>query len=191
MFSQLGPLFKTTFRQAEANDTRQAIPHNERDTKRKKQEEDNSPETNNDLWEDNTSVTVEALHTFLINFLQTLSNDEAIPTSSVQPNQTPQALSTRPPEKIRPTNTKNAKAVRAYQATAGQNHTPAPMQENTTISIDADKLPLQSKELRDIHRLIDDLNILNKNKIYSLNILKAESFIESLKNAVGLAKSNL
>ena len=36
MLSQLVPLFKTTFRQAESNDTRQKIPHEERDTPNRK-----------------------------------------------------------------------------------------------------------------------------------------------------------
>ena len=51
----------------------------------------------------------------------------------------------------------------------------------------ADKLA--SKELRDIHALITDLENLEKRGVTTLHILKAESFVESLKQAVILKKS--
>lgn len=183
MFSQLGPLFKTTFRQAEANDTRQAIPHDERDKNKRKEEEENTTAETKDLWTDDTSVTVDALQAFLINFLNDLSTED---NETEQTQNIEQDLSARPPEKIRPTNTKNAKAVRAYQARAEGSYTPA----QTTLKQNTEPT-LQSKELRDIYRLISDLNILSQRGVQSLSILQADSFIESLKNAVILALSKI
>ena len=187
MFSQLGPLFKTTFRQAESNDTRQHIPHDERDKGRRKREEAEKENTAADPWVDDTSVTVEALQTFLINFLKTMpgADDgmEATPENQKKP------LSNRPPEQKRPTNTHNAKAVRAYQAIAEKSVESRPPPEKKTGSPEPTADLLQSKELRDIHSLIDNLETLRGRGIQALHIRPAASFIESLKDAVDLALS--
>ena len=183
MFSQLGPLFKTTFRQAESNDTRQKIPHEERDDNRQKQNEEEKKESNNDLWEDSTNVSVDALRAFLINFLGTLPEAQDIPLPPSPSKQ--ENLSARPPEARRPTNTKNAKAVRAYQSIAAQSETPRPQQQDAPLKRPEPSADMiESKELRDIYTLIDDLDILVKRGVQDLNIQKADSFVESLKNAV-------
>lgn len=190
MFSQLGPLFKTTFRQAESNDTRLAIPHEEREKRRRKEEEDATKESIGDLWEDNTSVTVTALKAFLVNFLKTLPGYDDSARIGEDKEQDP--VSIRPPEQSRPTNTRNAKAVRAYQSMAEKtkSHTPAPPKDtNKTNEPTADLL--ESQELRDIHQLIDDLEILENAGVEDLEIQKADSFIDSMKNAVRLKKSKI
>jgi hypothetical protein len=190
MFSQLGPLFKTTFRQAESNDTRLAIPHDEREKRRRKEEEEQKKEASGDFWEDNTSVTVSALRAFLVSFLKTLLGQQdgaALRTAQEKEN-----LSVRPPEKNRPTNTQNAKAVRAYQSMAEktQSQAPAPS-EKKAEKIEPTADLLQSEELRDIHKLIDDLEELEREGVQDLQIQKANSFIDSMKNAVKLKKSKL
>lgn len=192
MFSQLGPLFKTTFRQAESNDTRQGIPHDERDKGRRKREEAEKKEIHQELWEDDTSVSVIALKTFLINFLKTLPGTED--TAFIESREDKAPLPTRPPERTRPTSTRNARAVRAYQSMArhqantGTSYTPsATTQKSAAPTADL----LESKELRDIHKLIDDLDIVAANGVDILHIFKADSFIESLQNAVRLAKSKI
>lgn len=189
MFSQLGPLFRTTFRQAESNDTRQHIPHEERDQGGRKREGEKKPETDNDPWVDNTSVGVPALQTFLIDFLKTSFGEENIAITKSNTEKKP--LATRPPEKSRPTSTRNARAVRAYQSMAekSQNQQPPPQEALKHKERDADLL--QSKELRDIYQLIEDLDFLAANGVINLNIMKADSFIESLKDAVLLAKSKI
>ena len=189
MFSQLGPLFRTTFRQAESNDTRQAIPHDERDKGRKKREEEEKEEKSVDIWDDNTTVTVEALRAFLINFLKTIPGGEDVATAT----DTPHSLPARPPENKRPTSTANARAVRAYQSMAEKtqdSHAPPPKKSATTndrTEPTADLL--ESQELRDIHSLIDDLDMLAQKGVQQLRILRADSFLESLKNAVLIEKS--
>lgn len=189
MFSQLGPLFKTTFRQAESNDTRQSIPHEERDEQRRRHEE-TEKEDKKDMWEDDTSVTIPALRTFLMNFLKTMPGMEDMLSQPAEVEKKP--LSGRPPEPTRPTNTRNAKAVRAYQSMAEKATPSAPLE-----TAQPDKRPeptadlLQSKELRDIYALIDDLELLDRRGIKLLHIRKADSFIESLKQAVVLEKSKI
>lgn len=191
MFSQLGPLFKTTFRHAESNDTRQAIPHDERDKGRRKREEEEQKDSNaSDLWEDNMTVTVGALRTFLINFLKTLPGAE---DSAIAQQNPAEKISIRPKERKRPTSTKNARAVRAYQSMAekAQESAPAPPPEKTSDRIEPTADLLESKELRDIHTLIDDLDNLAQKGVHDLQILKADSFLESLKNAVLAEKSKI
>lgn len=191
MFSQLGPLFKTTFRQAESNDTRQHIPHDERDKGRRKREEAEKENTATDPWVDDTSVTVEALHTFLINFLKTMPGADDGLTDTEKEDQKP--ITNRPPEKKRPTNTHNAKAVRAYQSMADKvSDTKPPLPpQNTSSGQEPTADLLQSQELRDIHRLIDDLDKLAGNGVQALHIRPAASFVESLKDAVKLALSKI
>lgn len=182
MFSQLGPLFKTTFRHAESNDTRQNIPHEERVQERRQQEEE-SQQQKPEKWEDDTAVSVDALQTFLVNFLKTMPGAD---DGTLSQAQTPEAdpLQSRPKERVRPTNTHNAKAVRAYQTMAqrAKEEAPPPPPPETNNDPTADKV--QSKELRDIHALIENLETLKQRNIQTLHIKPAESFVESLKAAV-------
>lgn len=189
MFSQLGPLFRTTFRKAESNDTRQNIPHDERDKGRKKREEEEKKKDQQEFWEGTPSVTVEALRAFLINFLKTLPGAED--SSLIQQNDT--VISARPPEKIRPTNTKNAKAVRAYQSMASKIHPPKakPPAPDKIKTVEPTADLLESKELRDIHKLIEDLDMLSSRGVQTLYIREADDFVASLKNAVHLEMSKI
>lgn len=180
MLSQLGPLFKTKFREAESNDTRQHIPHDERDKGRRKREEENAKEETSDLWEDNTSVSVVALRAFLIDFIKTIPEAQDI---SLVPDE-PKSQKQRPPERQRPTNTHNAKAVRAYQTMAEHASTPIKQEETTKRNNDPTADKIKSQELRDIYDLIQDLKILENRGLQNLNIEKADSFVLSLKNAV-------
>jgi len=182
MFSQLGPLFKTTFRQAEANDTRQNIPHNERDKGRKKREEDQNKEEKEEPWNDNTIVTVIALRAFLIDFMKTIP--EAQDMAIVKQSNKPKPASQRPHERQRPTNTHNAKAVRAYQTMAEHATPDKPTNEETKAKNDPTADKLESAELREIYTLIQNLEILEMRGVQELNIRKASSFIEGMKNAV-------
>lgn len=186
MFSQLGPLFKSTFRQAESNDTRQHIPHDERDKGRQKREDYKAQEEKEEPWNDNTIVTVVALRAFLIDFMKTIP--EAKDMAIIKQNDTKDTINQRPHERVRPTNTHNAKAVRAYQ-TMAEHAAPikTPPKENNEDN-PSSKQPgaekLQSKELRDLFALIKSLEILESRGIQELNIKKANSFLEGMKNAV-------
>lgn len=184
MFSQLGPLFKTQFRQTESNDTRQYIPHEERDKFRRKQD-DTKKKSDDDAWTDDASVSVMALKAFLINFLNSRS-DQNNANEKISPAEA-ESFSTRPKEKKRPTSTYNAKAVRAYQtmathATHDKTAIKQDMEDIKNSGSDADQLV--SEEVREVHQMIDDLDKLERRGVENLHILNATSFVDSLKNAI-------
>lgn len=191
MFSQLGPLFKTTFRQAESNDTRQHIPHQEMHKHKRKNPDEREKQSDDTLWQDNTSVSVTALRTFLIDFLKTIP--EAKDISFVKQDKSDDSLKVRPHEKSRPTNTHNAKAVRAYQTMANHSESKKTNPHNTPPKINNDPTAdkIQSQELRDIYALIQNLEIIQERGVQNLTIQKADSFVESLKNAVKIALSKI
>ena len=188
MFSQLGPLFKTTFRHAESTDTRQMIHHEDKNKGRKKGD-DERPDDDSDMWEDSTRVSVDALRTFLINFL----NGATVQTGLAAAAQNTPAASTPPP---RPANPATARAAGAYQSMADKlephHYTPPapvadlPADEGPTAT-DADLL--HAAELRLMHELIVDLDALDKAGVLELVIEPAESFLEGLRIAVQNAKS--
>ncbi len=186
MFSQLGPLFKTTFRKTETNDARLAIPHEERDQYRRRQEEDRE-EVDTDPWKDNMSVTVSALRTFLVNFLQTIPGGQDVVKATTQNEEVTQYG--RPRERKRPNNTRRAKAVRAYQSTAthvqrtGSDEAYRETKKNVKPTADL----LQSQELRDIYEMIEALDDLENKNIQMLEINKADSFLEALRAAINQA----
>ncbi len=179
MFSQLGPLFKTTFRQAESNDTRQKIPHQERDDHRKKDDEKEKPVNTDNIWEDNTSVSIDALRVFLIGFLKDLPD---VDNTKFQNTETT-VQNPRPKEKTRPQNTHNAKAVRAYQAQAA--HSPAPKEQSTKVEKEnSNHKNIENKELREIYQLIDDLKTLSERGVQMLTIEKNGTFVKSLRSSI-------
>jgi hypothetical protein len=199
MFSQLGPLFKVHLRRTEANDTRQNIPHEERKSYIDSNKPNHQKKKTKDKWNDDTTVSVIALKSFLINFLKTLPEAQ---NSGFLKNYEDEATVTpsRPPQRIKPSNTHNAKAVRAYQTMA--THSTAKMSNKSTDKVDRENKEnvassttpsnqIESNELRDLHQLITDLDYLQSKNITELNIMKADSFIEGMKEAVTLAKSKI
>ena len=195
MFSQLGPLFKTEFRKTEKNDTRQDIPHKEKDLT-DGNNGDEAAKEKAPKWEDEASVSTTALRSFLIDFLKNLP-DANIQEIEAQFDNTPneQANEARAHEPERPTNTKNAKAVRAYQTMAKY---ASKDKDEAQEGIEANKpkknkIPdtIHSKEYRDIYILIQDLENLSQQGINNLSIYKADTFVESLKTAVALEKKRI
>jgi len=191
MFSNLGPLFKTTFRQAESNDTRLHIPHEERDDPNRNKDE-REKDKEGTVWEDDTIVSIEALRSFLINFLKTLPGGEDLAQFETK-RQEEDLVKKRPPQSARPTNTRNAKAVRAYQSMAQHSDEQGNKEgddKDEEVQQPAASL-LKSQELRDIHGLIDGLEALKKQGIEQVHIKKADTFLEALKNAVTLLRSRI
>ncbi|HEU4838757.1 MAG TPA: hypothetical protein VFS88_05025 [Micavibrio sp.] len=112
MFSQLGPLFKTTLRQAEQADTRLQIRREEKDNPGKKQDSEEQAEETGGLWEDSTEVSVGALRTFLIEFLKGRGETGPETTSGEHENisiANPIAMESPPPA-----DTAAARAAKAY-----------------------------------------------------------------------------
>ena len=183
MFSNLGPLFRATFRQAEQTDTRQAIIREEKENGRRKKE-DKEEATDGELWEDSTSVSVDALRTFLINFLK---GSELTDRLNGKQNSTPSPPQ-RMPEERTPVNTQTARALGAYQSmaekTAATPPAPPPPVETTIDEADL----VASDEIRLMHKLINDLEELSGRGMQTLTIERADSFLQSLENAVNAAK---
>lgn len=184
MFSQLGPLFKTHLRQAESTDARLAIRRDEKQDQGKKDEQ--APEENqtDSLWEDTTSVSVEALRTFLVEFLKTRGDAFAETSITADTSASPAAM-----EQRKPVNPRAAAAVRAYSAMAGQNHYEPPAEEPST-EVDLVSL-LKADEVRTIHVLIHELEQMAKRGVQTLMIEKADTFLEALVQAVRTEKSRI
>lgn len=188
MFSQLGPLFKTVLRQAEKSDARLEIRREEKENPEKRQESDKSEEESSFLWEDSTGVSVEALRTFLSEFLKTRGevNGEAAAFD------TGDDVSINPslPQK-EAVSTVAARAVKAYSSMAAQGVPPVIAEtdnEEDTAEVDLVSL-LAADELRTIHVLIHELDLLARRGVETLTIEKADTFLESLVRAVSAEKA--
>lgn len=188
MFSQLGPLFKTTLRQAESADTRLEIRRDEKNEDGRKRDYGESDDDTSALWEDSATVSVEALRTFLIEFLKTRGlesqeTQEKIPESVLPPIT---------PEYRPPVNSTAARAVKAYAASSASApgfHPPQPPAPETQAAGPDLASLLRADELRTIHVLIGELDRLARSGVTMLTIEKADSFLESLVAAVTAQKT--
>lgn len=183
MFSQLGPLFRTHLRQAEKSDARLEIRRDEKQGQGKRQEEEQEDSAGSDLWEDSTNVSVEALKTFLIQFLK--SRGDEVPEA-------PEAASdsetvTLTPEYRPPASNRAAQAVRAYGAMATQPPPAPPPAEQAAQPVDLVSL-LAADEVRTMHVLITELEALSRQGVQTLTIEKADTFLEALVLAVRAEK---
>lgn len=183
MFSQLGPLFKTTLRQAESSDSRMAIRRDERQDQEKGQEYEDKLEDENSLWEDTTTVSVEALKAFLVEFLKSKGEEQL---ASADNAKSP-AAEIYQPKPLEPANPMAARAIKAYAShTLPEEPQPLPQPEqNAGNLVDL----LRSDELRTIHQLITELEVLSRKGTTFLTIEKADSFLEALVRAVEIEKS--
>lgn len=189
MFSQLGPLFKTTLRQTEQADARLQIRREEKDNPGKKQEPEEQAEETSGLWEDSTEVSVGALRTFLIEFLK--GHGETVPQEPLSSPENINMNNELAPGSTHPANTPASRAAKAYSAVQTQAYTPppAPAAPSGPIQEDVDLASLlEADELRTIHVLIAELDQLAGKGVQTLVIEKADSFLQALVAAVRLAK---
>lgn len=192
MFSGLGPLFKIHPRQAEASDARLEIRRDEKQEQGKKQDFEDGSE-NPDLWQnDSASVSVEALRTFLIEFLK--GRGETVHETSPYGRET-YPVSERSSMQTQPPTPRAAAAVKAYTALS-DHHPPTQHREATAEDIspvvpeDVDLASLlKADEIRTIHVLIRELDQLARQGVQTLMIEKADTFLESLAQAVRLEKT--
>lgn len=194
MFSQLGPLFKTVFRAAEHADARLEIRREEKENGKKKDSETAEDSDPNLMWEDSTSVSVVALRSFLMEFLQKQNPDlSAAPLQTTRTDTPP--LGTLIPEFEEPppfqaarvTSAMAARAAKAYGASAEIMPSAAPIlqpQDPMTTLSDADLL--ESAEIRLMHQLIKDLDVLARRGVESLIIQMNDTFLDSVHAAVRL-----
>lgn len=184
MFSSLGPLFKTMFRQAEHADTRLEIRRDEKRESKKNTEFEDRPD-DNDMWEDSTDVSVSALRLFLQNFVsgktaRSPSGSEAASNNAFSASEDPSLTPPIAPDSPA-VNSMTARAVSAYQHQTGYRPAPAAA-ASTPPQSDVDLV--SGEDVRVIYALLSDLDDLASRGVETLRIRKAASFLESLTNAV-------
>lgn len=189
MFSNLGPLFKATFRQAEQADTRMAIRKDDpRDQGRKKDPREDETDSS-DLWEDSTGVSVEALRTFLINFVEGRIATHLTPEGKEAPPGDDASPALAAPEVRPPQNTQTARAMHAYQSQADKTghgyHPPPPAAPPSDVDL------IHAQDVRVIHALIADLAALSEAGVDTVTLEKADTFLAALQNAIARARSGL
>ena len=191
VFSQLGPLFKTTLRQAEQADTRLQIRREEKDDPGKKQDPEDQTEEAGGLWVDSTEVSVGALRTFLIEFLK--GRGENTPEEVSANSENLNISNALQGESASPA-TAAARAAKAYSSVQTQTYSappvPAVPPEPAAEEVDLVSL-LEADELRTIHVLIRELDQLAGKGVQTLVIEKADSFLQALVAAVRLAKQTV
>lgn len=187
MFSTLGPLFKTMFRQAEHADARLEIRRDEKRDGRKSAEFEDKEEDGG-LWEDSTDVSVSALKMFLQNFASGKTQAVAGQTEK-QENQLASPPSPAPAAAPgTPANTMTARAIGAYQHAAPKSAiTPPPAAQKPQSDADL----MSGEDMRIIYQLMSDLDDISARGIETLHIQKAPTFLESLTNAVNAVKNSI
>jgi len=194
MFSALGNIFSSKPRHAEQSDTRQGIqrhdPEFERRNKKKNKKDDENIDQNG------ATVSVEALKTFLDNFVKNGAEEQATSESPSNEKNTPQFVAPTHDQKTSAsatttdqTSRKASQAASAYQTTA-ENEKSSILIE-TTDQAEGPTLDLSAADIRVIYTLIGDLKILNNANIEYLRIERAETFLDSLTNAVKKAKKTI
>jgi hypothetical protein len=192
MFSNLGPLFKTVFRQAEETDTRQAIQREDKKQNRKRKENEEGHRISIDLWEDKSSVSVEALQSFLITFIKGETFEVSTNNKNDQENNSNPhnaASKERPQIKNEAQTTVQKRAISAYQSMNEKVTAPTNLPKPQTPIADADLI--ESKEAREIYKLIEDLDFLKERGVIEIFIEPADNFVESLRQAVYIEKLKL
>lgn len=165
-------------RQAESADTRLGIRRDEKHEQNKKDHPEKEEEDESLLWNDSTTVSVEALKTFLNEFLKTKNIEPETQASGTSQEDTYR------PEPLKPTTTIAARAMKAYGSYV--DHEPAvppvePQEQETPEDLSA---LLRTDEVRTMYGLIRELTALHNRGVEFLTIGKADTFLEALVIAV-------
>lgn len=195
MFSALGSIFSIKPRQAEQTDTRQALQRHDPDYEQNRKKKESSPDQ--DLNDDGASVSVEALRIFLENFVRNGAEDEKNHAAPAEEDTFPepqdykiqQNMDLQEADRNETKPGQAAMVASVYESTAQT-------KDNTTLFETTDQaqgpaLDLQAADIRTIHILIEDLKTLAQENIEYLHIERAETFLDSLVNAVHKAKTHI
>ncbi len=200
MFNALGNIFSIKPRQAEHTDTRQGIQRHDPEFERRRRSKESQEES--DFTQDNATVSVEALRLFLENFVKNANEDgseHVTPTTDSFMEEEPKdpldfkiqtEMTLGDNARADKQSSTAAHAASRYQNTAETTEKNTVLLE-TTDSAEGPPLDLSAADIRTIHILIDDLKSLSEAKIEYLNIERANSFLESLINAVNKVKTTL
>ncbi len=201
MFSGIGQILSAP-RLAEHADTRQELQRHDPEYQRRKKNA--SRDQSEDVQNEETTVSAEALTIFLQNFLKTKGNQrkrEPKPFNGQDRRQS-DAPPQPPPEfqselnlghDTRQRSAMAARAAYAYQSMAHNNKKENILLE-TTDQGDGPGFELDSADVRTIHLLLEDLKTLKSLNIEYLVIGRAETFLQSLvisvQNALTISKNH-
>jgi hypothetical protein len=182
MFSGLGQILKPAVRQAEETDTHLYLQKHERDQNRKKRNEDNDQNDHFDT-EDRASVSVDALSAFITNMLaesgETGITNTAADDKPLHPGTSSQGS--------QPSNIQTAKAASAYAHAAETTVTASAPTQQTAQNNDTEDNKDSDSQL--LHDLLKEIEMLKARNIQEIYIEKADTFQESLINAIMHAKA--
>lgn len=180
MFSGLGQILKPAIRQAEETDAHLYLQKQDRDQNRKKRDQKTDKDDYFDT-EDRASVSVDALYTFIANMIaeshdtgETIKTEGDKPLHDTAPTQNPAQPSQ---------NAQTAKAAGAYAHAAETINTSAPLPQTDRSNKTTDS----KNEL--LYDLLKEIKILKARNIQEIYIEKADTFQESLINAIMHAKA--
>ena len=196
MFTSLGQLFSTTPpRRIENTDTRQTIQRHDPDHERRKKKKHDELE-NTDLFSthDIAMVSVEALQAFLDNFLKeqkiTGTFEQKAHEGEIQKTVSPVSKDKMPLQNKEESKT----GANSYAAQAYQNmQTKLDVHRFDKLS-DPKAMPalgLSTQDIRAIHKLRDDLEILADQKIEFIKIEQNLNFLNALVTAVDQEIQNI
>lgn len=177
MDSRLDAILRVGFRPLEKSDTWQGIQREEKTDDRKRRDHDETRD-DKDPFTDDTVLSVAALHGFLSGLLRQEEAPAATPPSQ------PDATAAAPPEGRH----ESAHAAQAYRNTARQtgSENSAPPAPPTPAS-GGPAIALSPTEMRDIHGLLADLDILKARGVTMITLKQDGTFLESLRMSVRAA----
>ncbi|MCC6597174.1 MAG: hypothetical protein IT559_00045 [Alphaproteobacteria bacterium] len=183
MFSLSGITNIIKERQTEAVDTRQAIQRHDPDFHRHRKDAEDQPDP--EATDDGATVSTEALRIFLENFIRESGQGlerRARPRTQGETESTTDEV----PVQAAPQG-RAAQAAQMYRHAAEAREKSTILLE-TTDSATGPEMALSANDTRTIHRLIENLKTLSARGVELLHIERAETFLQSLINAVEAAE---
>lgn len=175
MFSGLGQILKPVTRRAEETDTHLYLQKHDPDQNRKKRNQENDKDDYFDI-EDRASVSVDALYAFISNMLRNSDSNTTLESTFREDQPLYPAMPAQgeaPPH----SNTKTAQAAGAYAhaaETAGSTpYTPSEKDRKD-----------KSEGNEFLYELLEEIEKLKSRNIQEIYIEKADTFQESLINAI-------
>lgn len=180
MFTNISQIIGLQPRHAEHTDTRQDIKRHDPDQEDRANDEQEN-EREGIFGDDRAVVSVDALAVFLKNFLQSQSKEEQ------DQNQGRTQTLLEQQKRLRALNKKPkgfaARAASAYERNAQNQATASQLSPATSQAL------LGGEDVRIIHELLNNIQILQTKNIRHITIEKGESFLMSLKAAVDKEKN--
>lgn len=176
---KLDAIFRTGFHSVEKSDTWLGIRRQDQGEERKPR--DRAPkDEDGEFGEDHMSLSVVALHGFLHQLLQQAGAEQ-------DQEQSPLIAEINPELSETPTqdDPRYRAAASAYQSTAQSTNRPAlNLSAADHAPANAPPLTLSAEELRTIHVMLGDVNILVERNIATITLRPAPTFLQSLGDGV-------